>query len=112
MLYEVITDKLDFQPKAVMMIDIFQPAVAVMTGGYKNLRTADLSGKQLFGLNAVAVNARHFIRRPAVDNTAAGTAAVIVLAVGVHFHQFFTDSIVITSYSIHYTKLYEWSFAH
>ncbi len=57
------------------MVDILQPAVAIVTWREERCRSPAFSGKQLFGLDSVSVNAYILIGRSAIDHTT--TSAII-----------------------------------
>ena len=72
------------------MIDVLETAMAVVAGGDNDLGTLGLGREQLFGLDAIALDAFHFRRRAAVDDPAAGAAAIVVFPVRFHLDKRFT----------------------
>lgn len=71
----------------VMLGEIFNPTMAVVSRGYDNMSAR---GSKLLGLDPVADHPRHLVRRSAVDHASAGNTAVIMHAVGIRIPYVFT----------------------
>ena len=103
--------------------------ITVVTRGDNDFHALVLDRLELLGLDPVAENALVTERRTAVDDAAACATAIVMLAVGGHLDKGLANLVgyipahfmkaaspdhvtgivesVITSYSIHYTKLYD-----